>query len=222
MGRERIAYIAPFLTFLIFLGINEGLNSAHFHPWGVDAMYLVYPVQTVVCAAVLAWYWPQYRLRFPAGLGIAVAAGVLVVGCWVSPQVLFHQAPRVTGFNTDLFAGLPVAYWAELIFRLARTALVVPLLEEIFWRGFLLRYFIREEFAAVPFGTYGRNANLIVATAFMLEHNSPDWPAAFVAGIAYNFVAYRTKSLSSCVLAHAITNALLAAYILHTRQWGFW
>jgi len=56
----------------------------------------------------------------------------------------------------------------------------------------------------------------------MLEHSAPDWPAAIVAGLLYNMLAYRTKSLSSCVLAHALTNALLAAYILHTKQWGFW
>ena len=48
-----------------------------------------------------------------------------------------------------------------------------------------------------------------------------DWPAAILTGALYNLVAYRTRSLSSCVLAHAVTNALLGAYVLHTRQWGF-
>ncbi len=224
--------------------MNQGLNSAHFHPLGDDAMYVVYPVQTLVCAGVLAWFWPRYRLRMPEGAGLAIAAGVLVLICWVAPGAIFLQAarpggggigggpvrwavsffqlPRTAGFNPDLFGGSPIVYWTEIVFRLARTAIVVPLLEEIFWRGFLLRYFIRDEFTAVPFGTYARNANLIVAVAFMLEHSSPDWPAALVAGFGYNIVAFRTRSLSSCVLAHAITNALLAAYILHTRQWGFW
>jgi hypothetical protein len=56
----------------------------------------------------------------------------------------------------------------------------------------------------------------------MLEHSVPDWPAALVAGFLYNLVAYRTKSLSSCVLAHGVTNALLGGYIIMTRQWGFW
>jgi CAAX prenyl protease-like protein len=232
MGRQRIAYITPFLAFLIFLGISEGLNSVHFAPWGGDAMYLVFPVQTLVCVGILAWFWPEYRLRMPTGAWIAVGIGVLVFVCWVAPQFLLRAVPqlagvlhitaRTTGFDPDLFRGTPVMYWTELLLRLARTALVVPLLEEIFWRGFLLRYFIKEDFDSVPFGTYSRQANLIVAVAFMLEHSSQDWAAAIVAGLLYNLVAYRTKSLSSCVLAHALTNALLAGYILATRQWGFW
>lgn len=207
---------------MIFLGIAQGLNAAHFRPWGQDAMYLVYPVQTIVCAGVIAMFWPRYKLEAPRGVWFAVAIGVLVFACWISPQVLFHWAPRLEGFNPDLFKASPAAYWTVLGFRLARVALVVPLLEEIFWRGFLLRYLIKEDFESVAFGAYSRVANIIVAVAFMLEHLPPDRLPALVAGFLYNFVAYRTKSLSSCVLAHALTNALLAGYILYTRQWGFW
>jgi len=207
---------------MIFLGVSQGMTGAHFAPWGLGPMYLVYPVQTLVCAGVLAWYWPQYRLRMPAGTWIALGIGVGVWAVWISPQIFFQVAPRLDGFNPDVFAGKLAFYWMELIVRLARTAIVVPLLEELFWRGFLLRYLIKDDFEAVPFGEYSRSANLIVAVAFMLEHSAPDWPAAIVAGLLYNMLAYRTKSLSSCVLAHALTNALLAAYILHTKQWGFW
>ena len=52
--------------------------------------------------------------------------------------------------------------------------------------------------------------------------SSADWPAAALTGALYNFVAYRTRSLSACVLAHALTNALLGLWILRTGQWGFW
>jgi CAAX prenyl protease-like protein len=207
---------------MIFLGINEGLNSAHLYPWGLDPMYLVYPIQTLVCAGVLAWYWPHYGFRAPRQAWLALAIGVVVFAAWVSPQVLFHLAPRNIGFDPNIFVARPAIYWTELVLRLARTAIVVALLEEIFWRGFLLRYLIKEDFEAVPFGTYSLQSNLIVAVAFMLEHARPDWPGGIIAGLLYNVVAYRCKSLSSCVLAHALTNALLAAFILGTRQWGFW
>jgi CAAX prenyl protease-like protein len=128
----------------------------------------------------------------------------------------------VDGFNLDTLAPWPALYRGELILRLARTALVVPLLEEIFWRGFLLRYLIDEKFETVPMGAYAWKANAVVVIGFMLEHSSQDWAAALVAGLLYNVVAYRTRSLSCCVLAHAVTNALLAGFILSTRQWGFW
>ena len=106
--------------------------------------------------------------------------------------------------------------------RFLRLIIVVPAIEEIFWRGFLLRAFIKRDFETVPFGTYAPMANAVVAIGFMLEHSAPDWPAALVTGLLYNFIACRTRSLSSCILSHAITNALLGTYIIITHQWGFW
>ena len=113
-------------------------------------------------------------------------------------------------------------YWGTLVFRLLRIAVVVPFVEEIFWRGFLLRYLIKDDFASVPFGTFSWLSFGVVTVFFTLEHQPVDYPAAFVTGILFNWVAIHTRSLSSCILAHAITNLLLSFYILATRQWGFW
>jgi CAAX prenyl protease-like protein len=103
-----------------------------------------------------------------------------------------------------------------------RLAVVVPVIEEIFWRGLLLRFFIDEDFERVPFGTFSRPSFAIVTVIFALSHSLPDWPAALLTGAIYNGVAYRTRSLASCVLTHAITNLLLGLWILKTKQWGFW
>ena len=99
---------------------------------------------------------------------------------------------------------------------------VVPLVEEIFWRGFLLRLLIDEDFERVPFGTFSWFSFSIVTLGFALSHSPADWPAALVTGALYNAVAYRTKSLSSCILTHAVTNLLLGLWIMKTGQWGFW
>jgi hypothetical protein len=100
--------------------------------------------------------------------------------------------------------------------------IIVPLVEEIFWRGWLLRYLVHDDFRTVPFGTFTWKSFLISSGAFCLEHQFADWPAAILTGALYNLVAYRTRSLAACVVAHAVTNAGLAIYILQTRQWGFW
>ena len=207
---------------MLFTGLSELLDRMRILPGGVEARYVLFPVQTVVCAAALAWFWREYRLRMPWKTWLAAAIGALVFVLWVSPQAVFHNLARQNGFDPGIFAGQPGLYWGELAMRFARLVLVVPVLEEIFWRGFLLRFLIHEEFEAVPFGTYTRLSNGLVAVGFMLEHSMPDYPAALVAGVLYNIVAYRTRSLSSCILAHAITNALLGGYIMMTRQWGFW
>ena len=99
---------------------------------------------------------------------------------------------------------------------------VVPLLEEIFWRGFLLRELIHPDFTKVPFGTFSWASFGIVTAGFCLEHSPADWPAAILTGALYNLVAYRTRSLAACVLAHAITNLILSVYVMETKQWGFW
>ena len=98
-----------------------------------------------------------------------------------------------------------------LAIRLVRLIIVVPLVEEVFWRGFLLRWFVADDFQNVPMGARSIPAFAFVTIGFMMEHGRPDWPAALVAGALFNFVAYRTRNLSSCVLAHAITNAAKVA-----------
>jgi CAAX prenyl protease-like protein len=98
----------------------------------------------------------------------------------------------------------------------------VPLVEEIFWRGFLLRYVVSSDFRRVPFGSFSWLSFGIVSLAFMSTHSLSDWPAALFCGALYNCVAYWTKSLTSCVVAHAVTNLLLGCWIMQTRQWGFW
>ena len=100
--------------------------------------------------------------------------------------------------------------------------MVVPLIEEIFWRGFVLRFLIDENFERVPVGAFSWFSFAAVTAGFAFSHSPPDWVAALVAGAAYNAVAYRTKRLSSCVVAHALTNLLLGLWIVQTKQWGFW
>ena len=99
---------------------------------------------------------------------------------------------------------------------------MAPWLEEIFWRGFLLRYLIREDFTSLPFGAWSRLSFGATTLGFMLEHHPPDYAGALLTGLLYNLVAIRTRSLSACVLAHAVTNALLGGYVMHSGQWGFW
>jgi CAAX prenyl protease-like protein len=126
------------------------------------------------------------------------------------------------GFDPAFFGATGWPYYGNVVVRFVRLVVVVPLLEEIFWRGFLLRYLINEDFTRVPFGTFSWLSFGVVTVGFCVEHSLPDYPAAILTGMLYNWVAYRTRRLSSCVLVHAITNLLLGIYVLRTGQWGFW
>lgn len=188
--------------------------------WLASPEYWIYPVQTFICGGLLIWFWRQYQFRSPTRIVFTFAIALLVFACWIAPQQFFGFAAREAGFNPEVFTG--PNHWATVILRFVRLVLVVPLVEEIFWRGFLLRYLIDEKFQRVPVGTFSWLSFVVVTIGFGFSHSPADRIAAFITGALYNCVAYRTKSLASCVLAHAMTNLLLGLWIMKTRQWGFW
>ena len=187
-----------------------------------EPRYWVLPLQTLVGGALVARYWRFYDLRIPAGVPFAALIGGIALILWIAPQEWFGFAPRRDGFNPEFFATEGWSYWVNVTMRFVRLIIVVPLLEEIFWRGFLLRYFIDDDFTEVPIGAFSWKSFGIVTGGFCLEHTFPDWPAAILTGALFNLVIYRTRSLSACVLTHAVTNLLLGIWVMRTGQWGFW
>ena len=220
------AYLAPFFAFLALLLLGEVVKSVGegYAHWALaHPQYWLFPLQIVVCGGLLLHYRAYYgELRVARGFAVAVLAGALAFALWIAPQSLFGASPRLDGFRPHFFGADGPAYWSNLLLRFARMTLIVPLVEELFWRGFLLRYCVRDDFQHVPFGTFTWTSFLVVSVAFCFEHTQPDWPAALLTSALYNWVAYRSRSLLACVLAHAVTNLLLGLYILKTQQWGFW
>jgi len=217
------AYTVPFFVFmgglmLVSLVKNPSADS----PWLRSPEYWVYPLQTALCAAALVFYWRQYDFGKRGGTLLALASGVVVLGLWIAPQAFLGAGARVDGFDPTVFGEGSALYWMTVAARFARLVIIVPLVEEIFWRGFLMRYLIREDFTSLPVGAFQWKSFAIVAVCFMLVHGMADWPAALICGVIYNFVAVRTGSLGACVLAHGVTNLGLGLYIMATRQWGFW
>lgn len=190
--------------------------------WLADPKYWVYPLQTLVCGALLLWFWKAYDWGSKWHVVAAIAIGVIVLAIWVSPQWILGASPRTDGFNPDTFVDSPALWWGSVILRFVRLVIVVPFLEEIFWRGFLLRYLVKEDFTAVTFGTFSTFSFGTVTLMFGLAHWGADFIPAILTGAIYNYLAIRTKSLASCIIAHAVTNLGLGIYIMQTRQWGFW
>ncbi len=187
-----------------------------------EPMYWVFPLQALVCAVALVVFWKCYDFGSQRSIPLAIGAGLFVFILWVSPQLFFGQPKRLDGFDPGVFAGFSALYWCTVVARFLRLVVVVPLIEEIFWRGFLQRYLIDERFHTVPFGKYTPLSFWGVAVGFTLIHSMPDWPAAFVTGAIYGWLTVRTKSLLAPIVAHAVTNLALGCYIMATKQWGFW
>jgi CAAX prenyl protease-like protein len=157
-----------------------------------------------------------------------VALGVAVFLIWVGPDVLWPAYRQSWLFNNGLVgspkSSLPPGTRvnvAFILFRVLASVVNVPLLEELFWRGWLMRWLIAKDFQKVPLGTYTAQSFWLVAVLFAAEHGSY-WDVGLITGIIYNWWMIRTRSLSACMLAHAVTNACLAAYVLTRDQWQYW
>jgi CAAX prenyl protease-like protein len=178
----------------------------------------------VVTVALLAFRRPLRDVRFDSRVILpAVMVGLLVFLEWV---VIDPLTPHF-GFlgkrsATNPFSAIPDPALRALFLavRFYGLVLMVPLMEEIFWRGFLLRWITKPEFEELPVGAFNTTAFAVVALLFGLAHQ--EWLAAILCACAYALLLRRTRSLFACVVAHGVTNLALGLFILVTGQWHYW
>ncbi len=213
------AYTAPFIAYVAFLALERVLpapqEAMHIARLGVTALAIL-----LVSRKVL----PGRPLRpFASAL-----AGFLVFAVWVAPDLLWPAyrthwlfANGLTGSPESSIARRLHADPAFIAVRILSSILLVPVLEELFWRGWLMRWIIRKDFGDVPLGTYTAASFWVTALLFASEHG-PYWDVGLAAGIAYNGWLVRTRSLADCILAHGVTNTCLAVYVLVFSRWQYW
>ncbi len=167
----------------------------------------------------------DFRVRSWGGT-IAMGIGVFVL--WIAPELLFPGyrshwllSNSITGSVTPALPETARSDALVLLLRGLRAAIIVPIVEELFWRAWLMRWIIDQDFAKIPLGAYAPKAFWIVAFLFAAEHG-PYWDVGLAAGILYNWWMVRTKSLGDLILAHGITNACLSAYVVAAGKWEYW
>jgi CAAX prenyl protease-like protein len=214
--RPVLARATPFAVYIAFL-VAESLTRDAF-----DGRSL-YAAQVAVVAALLAWFWPAYEeLRRPvrAGAGdwaLAAATGAVVFTLWINLDFEWAQLGAGRGVAGELAQGDGPRTLVAL--RFVGAVLVVPLMEELFWRSFLTRWLDRGDFLAVDPRSVSWRSILIASVVFGAEHHL--WLAGIVAGIAYGWLYRRTGSLWPVVAAHALTNLLLEVWVHRTGSWHF-
>jgi CAAX prenyl protease-like protein len=219
---ELAAYVLPFALFIAGTAL-EGLEAVK--PW-YSLAYLC--KISLVLGALLGGrsYYPSWNTQgLLWGLLAGLIGGVLwIILCTWNVESLIvpylpgwaQPGPR-TGGNPLIdpwLGGLFVAV------RLLGLVIVVPWMEEVFWRGFLNRFLIHENWQTVPLGKFTPMSFAVVTLLFVAVH--PEWTAALVWGIGINLVLMWTRNIWACVATHAGSNAVLGFYILTYEQWQLW
>jgi len=228
-GSGALPRLLPFAVYLFFLALAEVIAwvSPHFSAvaaLGQWANLWIYPLKTAAVLAVLVYFWPCYdelnlkRTVKPRDVLLAAVTGVVVYVLWVRMDWPWATQGQPGGYN-PLLAGDRMEKVLVAV-RLAGAVIVVPVMEELFWRSFLLRYLISPRFQTVPLGTFTVFSFLATIVLFGLEHHL--WLAGMMAGAAYTFLLYATRRLWPSIIAHAVTNLALGTHVLLTQEWHWW
>jgi CAAX prenyl protease-like protein len=185
-----------------------------------DGLPLLYPLGIVAGAAMLWWHRATYPwlLRFSFSWE-ACAIGVAAFVLWIALEPT-HDVAALGDWRRGLAElPLPVAV-AWLGFRALGSVVVVPVVEELAFRGYLLRRLFAEDFTSVAFSRFGWVSFLVSSLAYGLLHER--WLAAIVAGMMFAFAQYRRGRLGDAVLAHVVTNLLIAIHAIGLQRWALW
>ena len=221
------ARVAPFVIFVLLTAVQGKFGPA--------SAYWFYFAKTLaglgMIFAVRPWVaemrWGISWEAVVVGIGVFLV-WIGVSGDWTTQNSLwikmgFSSAPKTppSAWNPhEQFGhGSPLA-WFFIAVRILGSSLVVPPIEEIFYRSFLYRYLARPDFLSVPLNRFIPKPFLLTALIFGLAHN--EWLAGILCGLAYQWLVLRKNRLGDAMTAHAITNFLLGVWVVGRNAWNFW
>lgn len=222
LSRAALLRLLPFVAFMALLALR-GLAPSD-ERWGFDTRWL-YALNLVVVGTMLLAWWRDYgelaRQNAPSAgeWALSVAVGLLVFFAWIHLDAPWMQIGQATAAFVPVDAQGALD-WPLIAVRWLGAALLVPVMEELFWRSFLMRWLQAPQFEGVEPRRIGLKAVLLSTFVFMLAH--PLWLAAIVAGLAYAALYRATGRLWTAVIAHAVTNGALGLWVVYSRQWQFW
>ncbi|MBI3852209.1 MAG: CAAX prenyl protease-related protein [Verrucomicrobia bacterium] len=232
--------LARVLPFVVFLGLTFCQG-----PFGEASRYWFYLAKTVVGAWLIWSVWPlveemRWKISWEAGV-----VGVAVFALWVGLDGLYpsvaeiiqsYVCPILKSIGLDFLCPKPTALhpwnphvqfgqntafaWLFIVVRIVGSSLVVPPLEEVFYRSFLYRWIARPDFKSVPLGLFHWKPFLITALIFGFSHH--EWLAGILCAFAYQGLVCWKNRLGDAMTAHAITNCLLGIWVVWKGAWNFW
>jgi len=226
--RPQMPYIIPLFVFLAIMGPASfgKLGGVDWTKLWFDWLPVVYTAKTLAGGLLLWIFWRYYTPIRWNHLGLGVLVGLFGTVLWIGTEYatqsigLTHPPDPSTIYNPDVMLHEQWQRWLFLCIRVTGPTLVVPVMEELFFRDFLMRMLVRgARFEDVAVGTFTWLSLIGMSVIFAIEH--VQWPAGFLYGLMMGILLIRTKSLGSCIVAHAITNWTLYLYVIYRGDWQF-
>jgi CAAX prenyl protease-like protein len=221
---DILPYVVPMFAYVALGGIEGYVPDVDGQPSPV--WYPVAYTVRLVIVATLAWrYRKSWADLRPApsvpGLLLALGSGLIVTLLWIGLDGLYPGLPflgkRVSFDPTRMAHAGRLGFYAA---RLTGLVLLVPLIEELFWRSFLNRWLIDRDFQRVPIGRVTLMSGAVTSLLFALAH--PEWLPALLTGVFWAWLLHQTRSLSACVISHLVANLALGVYVILYGAWKFW
>jgi CAAX prenyl protease-like protein len=226
--RDDLAYLLPMGVFLAFTTVGV---------YWPDIYPVTYVLKTFIVAAMLIVLWPHFTKIRWTHLPLGALVGVIGTVQWIGMEKLLMHFPflswtrmisdvQAKAFHPHDYFATPAVMWSFIAIRWLGAALLVPVMEELFWRDFVWRSIASpNDFKLQGVGEYDRTAFWVVPLIFATVH--VQWLTAIVWALLIAWLLWRTKSLGACIVAHGVTNFLLGAYVLASHhlgqdEWYFW
>jgi uncharacterized protein len=217
--------VVPFLLFVALTAVQPYV--------GETGRYWVYLLKTIIGAFML---WSMYPLVQEMRWKIsweAVLAGIVVFVIWISLSKVVRAIglgsfgewrTNSKSWNPQEGFAMPLASFFIAV-RIVGSTLIVPPLEEVFYRSFAYRFIAKPDFQSVPLGQFVLMPFIVTSLLFGFEHR--EWLAGILAGFVYQGFVYQglvcwKKRLGDAITAHAITNFLLGCWVVTKQEWQFW
>jgi CAAX prenyl protease-like protein len=209
-----LARAAPFVLFLIITLFQGQLGEA--------SRYWLYLAKTIVGIWLVWMMRPLVTEMRWVFSWEAVVVGVAVCVMWVGIDGFYPKLgkPGLPWNPNAQFGQGSALAWLFIVGRILGSSIIVPPLEEVFYRSFLYRYIVKPDFLAVPLGAFHMVAFVVTAVVFGFSHY--EWLAGILCGFAYQGLVLRKKRLGDAMTAHAITNFLLGVWVVGKGAWNFW
>jgi CAAX prenyl protease-like protein len=225
-AQPEVVLMGPFMVYLLLLALADlfpdELRAIPIAIRGIGGLWAVWLV----------------RRRLPAmgrpHLLLAVLFGILAAAGWVAGQHLFNGLVEQAGVAGKWYLfRIPAAvdprphlaegvWWSQAVLRISVAVITVPIVEELFWRAFMLRAFIDwQHFDRVPMGAFTWFSFLGTSLLSVAQHPA-NWGVSIFCWMLFNALFYWKRSILFLILVHGITNLVLYVYVIQWQDWMFW